>query len=100
MAVNLDPGQLDFARLIARRPTATLLTHHLAAASLLHLCRELYGRAPRAVVCSAGGRSFDIGAAMTPAARVAGDRAERRLAPMLARLARRMNPRHQGAGHA
>ena len=99
VAVALDHGELDFARLIARRPPVALLTHHLAAASLLHLCRELYGRTPRAIVCSAGGQSFDIGAAMTNAVRVAGERAEQRLAPMLARLAKRMAPR-QGAGHA
>ena len=88
-AVHLAPGELRFTRLRPAQPHATPLTHHLAAASLLELCRRLYGRTPRAVVCAAGASALELGQGMAPRVRKAAHRARMRLAALIARRSRR-----------
>jgi hydrogenase maturation protease len=48
-----------------------IFEHHATPANLLCLAREIYGRAPEAVVIGIGGASHDFGAEMSPSVRTA-----------------------------
>lgn len=46
-------------------------THHLSPGSLLAMARDLYGAFPRGWLLTVGGRSFEVGEAMSPEAEAA-----------------------------
>lgn len=90
-AADRSPGELCYARLQAdpasrgSAPPAPLVTHHMAATGLLRLCEDLYQYCPRAVMCAAGGYSFDIGAQMSPVLERVATKAQHRLIRLIER---------------
>ena len=63
---GLPPGQIAIEPVQARD---TALLHQLDPGTLLSLARELYGRAPEAVIVGIGGESYDLGEGLSPGAK-------------------------------
>ena len=55
----LAPGAVQVRAI--EETSSGILDHHVAPGGLLRLCRELYGRAPRALLITIGGQSFEFG---------------------------------------
>ena len=54
-----EPGTVRVQRLSPEAGDVTSLTHHVQPAALLALARELYGRAPEALLVTGAGATFD-----------------------------------------
>jgi hydrogenase maturation protease len=61
------PGTVTWQPLDAALEPDNAFTHRLTPASLLASARQLYGRAPAAVVITIAGESFDYGETLSPA---------------------------------
>ena len=53
------PGTVRLERVSPAADAVTSLTHHVQPAALLALARELYGRAPEALLVTGAGATFD-----------------------------------------
>ena len=61
-AIDAEPGEVQVARVEPARPDAGLATHHVGAAELLALSKELYGSLPRnALLLTVGAGSTEMG---------------------------------------
>jgi hydrogenase maturation protease len=65
-SASLAPGEIRLRTVQESRDG--ILEHHVTAGSLVRLCRELYGCAPRAFLITAGGQSFEVGMGLSRAA--------------------------------
>jgi len=65
--VGERPGEV-FLRALEPRPVEPSLSHGWDPERILGLAREVYGRAPRAVLVGFGARTFDLGGAPDPTA--------------------------------
>jgi hydrogenase maturation protease len=54
-----EPGTVRVQRLCSEPEIVASLTHHVQPAALLALARELYGRAPQALLVTGAGETFD-----------------------------------------
>ena len=66
----LPPGELSFRRIDQSIELATLYsnssTHHCQPEVILQLCLTLYGRMPRAWLCTIGAESLALGESLSP----------------------------------
>jgi hydrogenase maturation protease len=61
-AIDLEPGAIRLAAVAAADADSGLATHHLSAAELLALARDLYASAPRSVLLlTIGAGSMEVG---------------------------------------
>lgn len=65
-SVGSPPGALAL-RVLEPLTRSESFTHHLEPAQLLGLARELYGRAPRAVIISVGAETLGFAQGLSPA---------------------------------
>ena len=72
---DLEPGAVEILPLDA----ATVMTHSCSPGYLMALAREVYGRAPHALMVGIGGQSFELGAPLSAAARRGAQRTIARL---------------------
>jgi hydrogenase maturation protease len=80
------PGEIRTRRLQAPEAATSDLTHHVSPEILLAIARELYGRAPDAVLVTVCGASFEMGTPMSDVAY----KAVQELVPFLHALADEM----------
>ena len=86
-SVESPPGVMRFARIEPGRQTAALTAHHLGAAELLTLAKDLYGATPRkALQLTIGAGSLEMGEKFSEAAQAALPEACRLLEETLADL--------------
>ena len=65
-------GEVSLLELSPADTLPRILTHHMAPASLLTLCQDLYGRLPRrACAITVGAESFELGERLTEAVQAA-----------------------------
>ena len=67
---DIPPGAVDCREVSPPEAdgTARSFTHHMKPETLLGLCRDLFGRAPRAWLITAGAADFEGGERLTPTA--------------------------------
>lgn len=70
---DLPPGEVDCREVSppAADGPARSFTHHMKPDTLLGLCRDLFGRSPRAWLVTAGAADFEGGERLTPTAQAA-----------------------------
>jgi hydrogenase maturation protease len=81
---NGEPGAVHVVRLSPEPSHAASFTHHVQPTALLHLAKELYGRAPQAMLVTGTGATFDSGEELSAQGQLALDRICR-LVPLLVR---------------
>lgn len=65
-SVELEPGQVRVTPV--REDRASAFEHHISPGGLLRLTREVYERAPAALVIAIGGESYELGDALSDSA--------------------------------
>jgi hydrogenase maturation protease len=63
---DLEPGAVEILPI----GTASVMTHSCSPGYLMRLVREVYGRAPQALMVGIGGEAFEWGAPLSVAARL------------------------------
>lgn len=69
--VGATPGLIAYEEIQPRRDAAPSLHHHMPPESLLACTEAIYGRAPRTVLITITGESFDYGSDLSPAVKAA-----------------------------
>lgn len=84
---TLPPGELKIEELLDQSsgdaPYTSAFTHHTSPSGLLHLCQDLWGRAPRAFLFTVGAFEYDQGEKLSGPVHRALDSVVSRIATMV-----------------